>query len=179
MVAGIYRSLFFRFASLRFYSFLLPLTCVIIESGALQYSIKWTVDDYLANGTPREKIILGLPLYGFRWPTNGASAGAKATGQASAVLYKTAPGLCAADPGSDNFDSITTTPWCVLNGRGIDLLTCHCCKSRGRPTMLTLKQAAVAVQAGPNSCGTTTQLLWAIRSSMPWIRICRALASGR
>ena len=33
------------------------------------YSLEWTLNDYRDMGTPDDKIIMGLPLYGREWPT--------------------------------------------------------------------------------------------------------------
>ena len=58
-------------------------------SGSL--SVSWTVDDYLSKtGNDADKLILGLPYYGFEWPTSGAAAGASTTGDGDAIFYSEA-----------------------------------------------------------------------------------------
>lgn len=54
-----------------------------------KYALDWTLDDYLKWGSPsnRSKFILGLPLYGLDWPTEGPEVPGKAMGSATAVLY--------------------------------------------------------------------------------------------
>jgi len=51
-------------------------------------NITWTVDDYLLKtGYDRDKIILGLPYYGFDWPCDGPDPGATTTDRGSAIFY--------------------------------------------------------------------------------------------
>jgi spore germination protein YaaH len=52
------------------------------------YNITWTVNDYLnKTGYDRGKIILGLPYYGFDWPTAGPDPGDNTTEQAVSKFY--------------------------------------------------------------------------------------------
>ncbi|MFT5583204.1 MAG: spore germination protein [Cognaticolwellia sp.] len=55
-----------------------------------KYSLAWSVQDYLDAGTPRDKIILGLPLYGRDWPSTDTSIPGTATDNGSAVTYSVA-----------------------------------------------------------------------------------------
>jgi spore germination protein YaaH len=54
-----------------------------------KYSLAWTIGDYLtyAGEQNKDKIILGLPLYGFDWPAADDSIPGKATDDAKAVFY--------------------------------------------------------------------------------------------
>ena len=31
------------------------------------YTLRWSIDQYVEAGVPRDRILLGLPLYGMRW----------------------------------------------------------------------------------------------------------------
>ncbi|HET7181316.1 MAG TPA: glycoside hydrolase family 18 protein [Candidatus Limnocylindrales bacterium] len=35
------------------------------------YSLRWSIDAYVDAGVPRDRIVLGLPLYGMQWRTDG------------------------------------------------------------------------------------------------------------
>lgn len=36
-----------------------------------EYTLRWSIDRYVEAGVPRDRILLGLPLYGMRWRTAG------------------------------------------------------------------------------------------------------------
>ena len=36
-----------------------------------QYTLRWSIDQYVEAGVPRDRILLGLPLYGMQWRTEG------------------------------------------------------------------------------------------------------------
>ena len=71
-------------------------------------SLDATVDDYLASADPA-RVILGLPLYGYRWPTADGSVAADALGSGTTVLYKDAPALFATH--GRRYDATTHAPW--------------------------------------------------------------------
>ena len=51
-------------------------------------NVTWTVDDYLIKtGYDRDKIILGLPYYGFDWPCDGPDPGASTTSTGTSIFY--------------------------------------------------------------------------------------------
>ncbi len=54
-----------------------------------KYSLSWTIDDYTEWGGDqnRPRFILGLPLYGFDWPTTGPDIPGTATDKAEARFY--------------------------------------------------------------------------------------------
>ncbi len=51
------------------------------------YALDWSVADYLATGVPPEKLVLGLPLYGYAWPSVDTTVPGVATDAASSVLF--------------------------------------------------------------------------------------------
>lgn len=73
------------------------------------HALDWTVADYLAAGAPKEKLVLGLPLYGYRWPTANSAVPGAATGAAKAVLMANAMAEKSVYPGL--FDDETQTPY--------------------------------------------------------------------
>jgi spore germination protein YaaH len=49
-------------------------------------SLRWSLDLYDALGVPREKLLLGLPLYGMTWPVAGPVVGAPETDRGNAWI---------------------------------------------------------------------------------------------
>ncbi len=49
-----------------------------------------TIKSYISYGADRKKLILGLPYYGFDWPTTSSSIGSSTRGSGDAVLLKNA-----------------------------------------------------------------------------------------
>lgn len=74
------------------------------------YNITWTVNDYLTktNGQA-DKIILGLPYYGYEWPTVSGNKGAATTGSGDAKFYSEASVL--AESYGRLWDDESKTPW--------------------------------------------------------------------
>lgn len=56
---------------------------------------------------PRSKIILGVPYYGYDWPTSGPQAGAPAIGPPSPLSYAQVAAL----HGPSYWDPVSQTPW--------------------------------------------------------------------
>ena len=54
------------------------------------YSLEWTLDDYRTMGTPDDKIIMGLPLYGREWETVDNSIPGTATSEGVSVTMSAA-----------------------------------------------------------------------------------------
>jgi spore germination protein YaaH len=73
------------------------------------YNVTRTVDTYIANGVPREKIILGVPWFGFDWPVQSAVRKSNATGTASSRTYIVAEQM--ASTSGKSFDQMTKVPW--------------------------------------------------------------------
>jgi Glycosyl hydrolases family 18/FlgD Ig-like domain len=73
------------------------------------YDLPWTVNDYVTYGAPRDKMLLGVPYYGYEWGTVSGAAGAATTGAGLARTYGQAAGD-AATFGS-MWDAPSSTPW--------------------------------------------------------------------
>ncbi|MBM4396565.1 MAG: hypothetical protein FJ087_12865 [Deltaproteobacteria bacterium] len=71
-----------------------------------QHSLAWTIDDYLAAGAPPGKVVMGLPLYGYDWPSLDASVPGTKTANATATVYAD----CAAKSGWQ-WDVSSSTPY--------------------------------------------------------------------
>jgi len=74
------------------------------------YNITWTVNDYLsATGGDGSKIILGLPYYGYKWPTTSGIPGSATRGDGKSIRYS------AAEPEAQSYGKIrdpeSLCPW--------------------------------------------------------------------
>ena len=56
---------------------------------SFDYNLSNTVTSYINRGASRNKLILGLPYYGFRWQTDASTVPANTTSSGSAVTIKT------------------------------------------------------------------------------------------
>jgi uncharacterized protein (TIGR03382 family) len=72
-------------------------------------AIDWSVEDYRDNGTPDDKIIVGLPLYGRNWPSTDNSVPGDATGEGSSVTWVSA--IAQAEQSGRHWDAVTSTPY--------------------------------------------------------------------
>lgn len=52
------------------------------------YTLSKTITYYLDKGCPKEKLVLGLPSYGYEWSTSGATIPSSTTGSGSAKTYQ-------------------------------------------------------------------------------------------
>jgi spore germination protein YaaH len=80
--------------------------------------IDYTLDDYETYISPYtlRKVILGLPLYGYEWPTTSDAVPGTATGSGSAVLTSTALSMVQSGQyGSRKFDAATKSPYLAYN----------------------------------------------------------------
>lgn len=82
------------------------------------YSVDWTIQDYRQKLQPlgMEKVILGVPFYGYEWPTVDLSVPGEATGKAKAYTYS----QCQArannpDYGGRRWDSVSYTPYLLYD----------------------------------------------------------------
>lgn len=74
-----------------------------------KYSLQWSVEDHLEWGATRESVVLGLPLYGRRWPSASKAVPGVATANGAAVVYAEAVPL--AEQLGRNYDVQTETPY--------------------------------------------------------------------
>jgi spore germination protein len=65
---------------------------------------------------PASKLILGIPYYGYEWPTADGNLYAKATGPPRAVTYAQLAGLLACTRASPAWDDHSQTPWVAWRG---------------------------------------------------------------
>lgn len=61
-----------------------------LYSGAVwnQYTLFKTINDYLAEGVNPDKLIMGIPYYGYDWPTNSVNVPAATTDSGTARTYR-------------------------------------------------------------------------------------------
>ena len=52
------------------------------------YTLSKSITDYLHKGCPKEKLIMGLPYYGYQWPTSSLTVPSPTTGSGTAKTYK-------------------------------------------------------------------------------------------
>lgn len=52
------------------------------------YTLSKTTTDYIDNGCPKNKLVLGLPYYGYEWPTSSLTIPSSTTGTGSAKTYQ-------------------------------------------------------------------------------------------
>ena len=80
------------------------------------YNVTRSVEqDYLAAGVAREKLLLGVPWYGYDWPVTSSARKAATTGSGTSRTYSNAEGV--AENHGKVFDQTTRVPWIsYLNG---------------------------------------------------------------
>jgi spore germination protein YaaH len=73
------------------------------------YNITRTVYTYQIAGVAPEKLMLGVPWYGYDWPVSGNQRKATSTGSATARIYTAAKSLSKSN--GSTFDELTKVPW--------------------------------------------------------------------
>ena len=73
------------------------------------YSVAKTIGSYIDSGATRQKMVLGMPYYGYDWPTESDEIGSATTGYGSAKIFTTAKSE-AENYGRD-WDTCSLTPW--------------------------------------------------------------------
>lgn len=81
-----------------------------------QYCAAKSIGSYKAYGAPGEKIVLGIPYYGYDWPTVSGDIGSATTGSGTATIYYYA--FQNANTYGRLWDSYSLTPWFRYNSGG-------------------------------------------------------------
>ncbi|MCU0457684.1 MAG: glycosyl hydrolase family 18 protein [Bacteroidales bacterium] len=79
------------------------------------YNISKSVDeDYLGDGVPQSKLLLGMPWYGYDWPVGSNVRKAATTGTGTSRVYSATLPMVASH--GKTFDSSTAIPWMSYQG---------------------------------------------------------------
>jgi len=128
------------------------------------YSITWTVNDYLVwgGGENRGKFILGLPFYGYDWPSVDYTIPGEATGGGVGIRYTDAKGM--AGTYGSNWDADSETPFVLYTDTGPHQLWYDDSESLSRKFDLVLAQdlGGIAIWA-LNYEGSETDVWDAVR----------------
>ncbi|MCB1152779.1 hypothetical protein KDL45_03945 [bacterium] len=93
----------------------------LYDDGPWNYAVRWTLDDYETYIAPYDlsSVVLGLPLYGYLWPSVDGTVPGTATGAGSAVILATADSY-ADDPakGPRLFDDDAQSPYLTYQSGG-------------------------------------------------------------
>jgi len=73
-------------------------------------------EDYIGDGVPPGKLLLGVPWYGYDWPVTGSERKAPTTGTGTSRLYNSALNLAASH--TVIFDQPTGVPWISYQSSG-------------------------------------------------------------
>jgi len=79
-------------------------------------NLQMTIDQYLAQTGDARKLLLGLPYYGFQWPTQAETTHSSTAGYGEALYYVDAPGRAAQN--GYRWDAESQTPWYRFNNGG-------------------------------------------------------------
>jgi spore germination protein YaaH len=79
-------------------------------------SVRKSVTDFLGKGVPKAKLLLGVPYYGYEWPTASDQRGAATQGQGTARVYTAASDL--ANQHGRKWDAEWKTPWYAYQSAG-------------------------------------------------------------
>lgn len=94
--------------------------CAPLDSSSTwgTYSVTWTVNDYLTWGGSENsgQFILGVPYYGYEWPTTSTSVPSSTTGSGTAKIYNTASAN--ASTYGRNWNDDSQTPYYVYDSSG-------------------------------------------------------------
>jgi spore germination protein YaaH len=73
------------------------------------YNVTKSLDTYLSAGVPAQKLMLGIPWFGYNWPVNSSIRKATATGKATSLTTAAAETLT--QNYGKTFDQSTKVPW--------------------------------------------------------------------
>lgn len=79
------------------------------------FSVKSSIDYYLKAGASRDKLLVGVPYYGYKWPVKSENVPSAATETGKAVLLSDAAQYSA---GTETWDSASTSPYRALTLEG-------------------------------------------------------------
>jgi spore germination protein len=82
------------------------------------YNVTRSVNNYLNNGVPPEKLFLAVPWYGYDWPVVNNYRKAAATGNATARVYSAAANM--AETNTRIFDFSTKVPWLSYSSSSVN-----------------------------------------------------------
>ena len=85
----------------------------LFDPGQANYDVSRSVTDYLKN-VPAQKLILGVPIYGYEWPTENSSKGSFVIGSfrpAEISSYHRSLQTAKDNNVSVNFDEVTKSAW--------------------------------------------------------------------
>lgn len=85
-------------------------------SGETYHVVRSINEDYLADGVPPGKLLLGVPWYGYDWPVAGSARKAATTGTGKSRIYDEAIALAANH--TRVFDDFTGVPWISYENAG-------------------------------------------------------------
>ena len=86
-----------------------PVSPAVPSSFWGNYCAARSIGSYKSAGANGDKILLGIPYYGYDWPTNDSTMGASTTGSGSAVIYYYA--FQNANNYGRLWDDYSLTPW--------------------------------------------------------------------
>jgi spore germination protein YaaH len=85
-------------------------------SGETYHVVRSINEDYLADGVPPGKLLLGVPWYGYDWPVTGSDRKSATTGTGTSRIYNSAIALAASH--TRVFDDATGVPWISYENAG-------------------------------------------------------------
>lgn len=78
-------------------------------SGWGTYNVEWSIQDHMTWGAPANKLLLGVPYYGYRWDTVTNQPAATTTSTGTALIYSTVQSVIPQH--IENWDATSETPW--------------------------------------------------------------------